>query len=263
SASMVWGESPTPFLLLAAFLVTASSYMINRFSDFQEDSINNPARITFLRAGKKAIAMIYAVFFTVAAAILWFKGIAPFFTSLIFPLMVAAYSLRLKQKSKARGLKQLPFVKNAFTALGWSMLVFLAASYYGLGWLAPPVISFFLLVLLWRFVNVAAADFKDVRGDSIAGVATLPVVLGVRKTRIVLQTVNLAAVAVTTWLVWSAVLPPMAYGLAFIGVYVAYYVEESSRLVGDERVSEWSSLVLDSECVWWAVLVSVFARLAS
>jgi 4-hydroxybenzoate polyprenyltransferase len=43
------------------------------------------------------------------------------------------------------------------------------------------------------FINSAIYDFKDVRGDALAGIKTLPVSLGVKKTRYVLlamQTVS-------------------------------------------------------------------------
>jgi 4-hydroxybenzoate polyprenyltransferase len=126
--------------------------------------------------------------------------------SFVFPFAVAAYCPRTTAALGLRSIKSLPFVKNAYTAAVWSLLVVLAAL------AAPSPHSGTVAVLIgYSFLKIfnsaAASDLKDIASDRQQGILTLPVWLGAARTRIVLQWLNAVTAMATVICVAANVLP--------------------------------------------------------
>jgi 4-hydroxybenzoate polyprenyltransferase len=54
-----------------------------------------------------------------------------------------------------------------------------------------PTLIVFLFIFAWTFVGSVLPDIRDRTGDSATGVATIPVLIGVSKSRILLTAINL------------------------------------------------------------------------
>jgi len=105
--------------------------------------------------------------------LLW-VALVPLVTGLLYSkgIKIGKYSLRLKG-----GLG----VKNLIVGLSWGIFITgLACS------ACKHVISIIVVFILYGvkvFVNSAIDDFKDIKGDTIAGIQTLPVYFGELTTR--------------------------------------------------------------------------------
>ncbi|MDQ1275893.1 MAG: hypothetical protein QG610_1468, partial [Euryarchaeota archaeon] len=75
-------------------------------------------------------------------------------------------------------------IKNIVVGLTWGIFIAgLAGSECGD---LIPIVMVFIFFGVKLFINSAIYDFKDIKGDTLAGIKTLPVSLGARKTRTLL-----------------------------------------------------------------------------
>ncbi|MGC4065716.1 MAG: UbiA family prenyltransferase [Polyangiaceae bacterium] len=82
------------------------------------------------------------------------------------------------------------------------------------------------MVFVRAFVNCVVFDLRDTNGDRAHGIRTLPVVLGIRRTRHLLQTINAFAAVLIGLAVSLALLPwtkamllqcTTLYGIWYVG----------------------------------------------
>ena len=80
-------------------------------------------------------------------------------------------------KIKGHRVKDIPTAKNVIVGLSWGAL---EAGLAGAGW---PIFASFSL---WAFNNSTICDIRDVIGDRLSGVRTIPAMLGAERTRLAL-----------------------------------------------------------------------------
>ncbi len=170
------------------FLTTFSTYGLNKLTDLKEDSINTPERA-------KAIKKIELIFKISVALSFFLSLVLGFFESiltlpiLLFPLFMGIlYSIRLSRKIPR--LKDITGVKNLTIALSWSV----GSTFFPLIYLTNKKIVLILLVFyiffIKSYINSIIFDIRDIEGDRMSGVRTIPVSLGREKTKILLIILN-------------------------------------------------------------------------
>lgn len=149
-------------------------------------------------------------------------------------------------------LKDVLVLNSALVAAAWAIaLTFLPIAFAGAapGPVVPAVFAYFLLR---SFVDAELPNVRDVDADAAVGVATLPVVLGVERTRRALYGVDLLAVgtvgaaAVADLLAW-----PLAGALG-VGIVASVCV---TALAG--RIENESVLGVAPDCSYLLVGVAV------
>lgn len=193
---------------LAGGLIVYAVYTLDRALEPAEDAIN---RSELKGANKKLALFVCLITFAVGCYILNSNGL------LLIALMplVAGYLYskglnigRIKLKLKG-GLG----VKNLVVGITWGTFI---ASIAGVG--LETILSVFLVFFYYGsklFINSTIYDFKDVKGDLMAGIKTLPVSLGEKNTRRLLLTLHIGS----HLLLISAILMHL---LAFEPVVVIY-----------------------------------------
>lgn len=193
---------------LAGGLIVYAVYTLDRALEPAEDAIN---RSELKGANKKLALFVCLITFIVGCYILNSSGL------LLIALMplVAGYLYskglnigRIKLKLKG-GLG----VKNLVVGITWGTFI---ASIAGVG--LETILSVFLVFFYYGsklFINSTIYDFKDVKGDLMAGIKTLPVSLGEKNTRRLLLTLHIGS----HLLLISAILMHL---LAFEPVVVIY-----------------------------------------
>lgn len=193
---------------LAGGLIVYAVYTLDRALEPAEDAIN---RSELKGANKKLALFVCLITFIVGCYILNSSGL------LLIALMplVAGYLYskglnigRIKIKLKG-GLG----VKNLVVGITWGTFI---ASIAGVG--LETILSVFLVFFYYGsklFINSTIYDFKDVKGDLMAGIKTLPVSLGEKNTRRLLLTLHIGS----HLLLISAILMHL---LAFEPVVVIY-----------------------------------------
>ncbi|KKG13144.1 UbiA family prenyltransferase [Methanosarcina sp. 2.H.A.1B.4] len=169
---------------IAGGLIIYTVYTLDRALGAEEDTVNR----TELNGSNKKVGLVISLLaFIIGTYILAKEGILtlafiPFITGYLYSkgIKIGKFALKLKG-----GLG----IKNIVVGLTWGIFIAgLAGS--GCGNLVPIVLVFiFFGVKL--FINSAIYDFKDIKGDTLAGIKTLPVSLGTQKTRNLLTAMHL------------------------------------------------------------------------
>ncbi|MEA1905934.1 MAG: UbiA family prenyltransferase [Euryarchaeota archaeon] len=220
---------PKPILLCAMFFVIYSVYSLNKVTDQEEDAVNMPERSALVQGNEKILLILAVVAYIMALFLGW---LASPFASLILlvPIVLGiAYSKDILSIIGIPRLKDILFVKSFVVALSWATCVALLPSLY-LESLAKLwfIFPFFFIKV---FINTVLFDVRDVTGDAMNGVTTVPVVIGVSWTKRLLLTLqSLLALWTVLFLTlfndYSLVLiASMIYGY----LYILYFCTENNR----------------------------------
>ena len=198
-------------LFLISFLITFAIYNFNRKTDEKEDFINYPERFSFVVKYSKFL-FTGAVISCILAFLLAFTRNINTVAFLLVPLIMATlYGVNwvpknLKKKIKFRRLKEIPILKDFVVAIGWFAIPFFTASYWSsvitlTTWLAG------LFILIRIYIGATIFDVRDILGDKLTRVKTLPVLIGEKKTILFLALFNTASLILFLILTSQGFLP--------------------------------------------------------
>ncbi|MBX9851670.1 MAG: geranylgeranylglycerol-phosphate geranylgeranyltransferase [Cytophagaceae bacterium] len=163
-------------IVLSTGMIAAAGYIINDYYDIKIDMINKPKRVVVGKLLTRRIAIF-------GHTVLNFTGIL---IGLIVSWKIAAvnflaaYFLWLYSNS----LKRLPLVGNIIVSALTSLSILIIALYYKKNELL--IINFAVFAFFISLIREIIKDMEDVKGDSAFGCRTLPLVYGIRKTKIFL-----------------------------------------------------------------------------
>ncbi len=202
-SSLLYGVRVEPATLLIAFLATFSVYNLNRATDVAEDSVNRPEA-----AGRGADFYLLPSVAAAALCLLLSASVGAVALVVIAATFAASVAYSVRLFPQVPRLKEVVGVKSVLVALSWGFtgaLLPAAAQHVD-----PEKMALaFAYIFLQLLVNTVLCDVCDVDGDVASGVRTLPVVLGLGRTRSLLLAVN------------SLMLPWLAYCLAR-GLFLDY-----------------------------------------
>jgi len=195
------------FLILASICSAAAGYVINDYYDVKIDILNKPKRVVVGRYISRRKAMfLHFAFIAISLSFSFFLGKQVFF-------IVAFCSSWLWLYSNA--LKRLPFIGNFSISVLTAVSLFLPSVV-----LAQPKNELFLFCLFAFWISLIREiikDMEDMRGDERHGCRTLPIVWGIRKTKVLLYSIG--GLFLLTFLFASIWMPIIwmfsAIGLAF------------------------------------------------
>jgi 4-hydroxybenzoate polyprenyltransferase len=155
----------------AGILVIYATYTLDRTHDCREDMIN---RAELCGADRRLGIIVCIVTFILGLVIFAFEGIyiVPFFPFIVgyfytHGIRIGAFSLKLKG-----GMG----IKNIITGVTWGGTIALTVNRWCSSLVVVGII--FLFFGVKTFVTSCMNDFKDAKGDTEAGILTLPVCLG-------------------------------------------------------------------------------------
>jgi 4-hydroxybenzoate polyprenyltransferase len=248
-SSVLHGVTLSLIGLALGMLITYSIYNLNRKTDENEDSINHSHRYAFTKKYEKILYSSGIGAYLLALVISCFYGITVILISAIPLLSGVIYSMPLFPKRfKYRRLKEVPVAKSLLVAIAWALPPALLPLYVS-G--TPPslvtlavILFFFSLV----FINTVLFDIRDVEGDRASGVRTIPVLLGIPRTKILLTLVNIIfGIAVISLLLFGIL--PIFVGLLIIGMiyaqaYILLYQDMSAGNLKCDLIADGQFIVL-------------------
>ena len=239
----LYGSIIMPNMLLAAFLVTFAVYGLNKVTDKVEDSINKP-ELTPKRTNHYLILSIASMIAGLFIGLL--EGIVALIV-LAIPLIIGVvYSVKIS-KTIPR-LKEIIGVKSLVVAVSWGLPGSLLPGALNFNLLKTGVI--FLFVFVRVFVGAVLFDVLDKNGDASSGVETIPIRLGINKTKKLLITINSLSLLLPVYFILNGVLmqflPALIFGVLY--GYLAIWWFYSSKC---SRVT--AGLMLDGE--WLPILI--------
>ena len=204
---IVLGVTPRPILLCTMFLVVYSVYSINKLTDQEEDAVNTPERSTFVE-GNERFLLTLAIASYITALLLGLIESPLAAGILLVPFLSGiAYSTNPLSIIGIPRLKDIFLVKSFIVAFSWAVCVaFLPALQLCNSTKLYFIFPFFFIKV---FINTVLFDVRDVKGDTLNSVKTIPVVIGVKRTRQSLLTIQFLLVV---WLI------------LFLDLFSKYYV---------------------------------------
>jgi 4-hydroxybenzoate polyprenyltransferase len=175
------------------FLVAFSIYNLNQKTDEDEDAINRQDRFAFTK--RYEAPLYYGALLALGGALVLSVqyGIPALLATAAPFLLGTLYSFRLlPERCGYTRLKEIPAVKNIVVGLAWATLLSLLPVYLNNGTPDPGTAITFLLFFMWGFMASLIPDVRDREGDAIAGVRTIPVLSGEKRTKTILAGVVFA-----------------------------------------------------------------------
>ncbi len=237
---VIQGLAPSPAVLAIMLLVPLAVYNMNRKTDEEEDSVNHPDRFKFTKRFGKPLEYGAYVAYALAVLIAVPFGWETVLVTLVPLLAGILYSVPLLPRSFGyRRLKEIPVMKNLVVGSSWAIiLVFLPCSVAGV----PVTIQTILcLVLFFSYVFIASAmpDMRDREGDAMAGVVTIPVMIGVDRTKQVLGALNVSTALVLIAVGIGATLSPLIIALlAGTHCYTQFCISSFGRIISPDLICD-------------------------
>jgi len=196
----------TPLAAVVVGLVAFAVYTANDLADREEDAINSPDHSSFVADHPVVVGGLAAGTFALGAAVAWRVGGPVGLAVALVPLGASVF-YSLPVTPAGRRLKDVFAVNTGLVALAWAVTVTGVPLAVAGGTVGAVPIAVCLFFFLRSFVSVEIFNVRDVVGDAATGVDTVPVVLGVDRTRQVLAVFEGCSLAL---LVALMTVPPVA-----------------------------------------------------
>jgi len=188
---LIQGLQPRLSWVLVASLYVFSMHVLNRLTDKASERYNQPGRMEFYeRFGRW---MIFAGLLSAGLALIlaWFQGTIPFLFLLAISGMGMIYNMRIYPQGAGKviryqKLRDIPGSKTIFVALAWGMVTSLLPGMASTARVLPGMGVAFLFCTILVFTRCTLYDFKDLQGDLMVGKETIPIVLGKRRTELLI-----------------------------------------------------------------------------
>jgi len=177
--------------LLIGFLIPFSVYNLNRKTDEKEDLVNRRDRYLFTKQFGKALFIAAILAYIIAMGIAVTFGLSMIILVSLPLICGSLYSIPVLPRAfRYHRLKEIPLVKNFIVGFVWAFLTaFLPVSTISI---IPGFMAWICLIFFFSYVFIGSIipDVRDMEGDALAGVNTIPVLIGSKKTNHLLLGIN-------------------------------------------------------------------------
>ncbi len=180
-AFLLVGSTPIIPLCIAAVLIVYATYTLDRTVKTKEDEINRREEEEADRhvgIGVVVISLVIAILILIKMHVSIFIAFFPFFMGFIYSrgIKIGKFKLSLK-----RGYG----IKNIVVAFTWAFTT--CVLIYKWTETFFQLLLVFAFFFLKSFINSVICDCRDIKGDLAAGLTTIPIYLGEKRTRKILQ----------------------------------------------------------------------------
>jgi 4-hydroxybenzoate polyprenyltransferase len=178
--STVWQDKVFLVMVVSTILIAGGGYLINDYYDIKIDYINKPGRVVAGRFIKRRNILFAHTFFTAL-------GIAGgVYVSIEIGLINIAAAGMLWLYSNQ--LKRLPFWGNLSVAVLTGLSVYIVYMFYHQSLIL--ITSYAAFAFFISLIREILKDLEDIKGDEAFGCKTLPITLGIRKTKNILYMIS-------------------------------------------------------------------------
>ena len=241
------GATPNPLICMAVFLITFSTYSLNKLTDMAEDSINVPERINFIYGRKQFILITALGSYLLSIPLVFFA--APLAVPIVFVPILANLLYGSKLLPGIPRLKDIPVMKNVIVAISWALVCTLLPSVEISNVPMATILLVLYFMLVKVFINTILYDIRDVEGDRVAGVKTIPSLLNTPRTTMLLLVINSALTGILAFInqpIRSLLMAMILYGYFCI----IYFRKRRNPLILD--------LFADGEWMFFSILYNLF-----
>lgn len=254
--SMFFGLPFSIVLLSIPYLISQVVYTYNHFREIDFDAESNPERVSHMERQKNWIGILLGGYVVALVGVLLTTNIETITLSIFIVLGGILYTDIFKELAA----KYIVGFKNFYTSSFGAVAILLVPFFY-----RTEVTAFFLYTILFVFlrliVNAAFFDIKDIESDKQRQLKTFAVLLGKKKTILLLQIVNLLSLVPLVLSVYSSGYPKVYLILGLLVLYGFYYLTHALFLEG-KRLRTLSYMIVDAEYVFWPILIIIARTLA-
>src|SRR4030042_6329071 len=203
----IQGIPCTSHIAVVMFLIVFSVYNLNRKTDEAEDALNHERRFRITKKFERHFLIAAIGAYLIALIIAASYGLAAFCVVTIPLVSGIFYSVPVLPKwCGYRRLKEIPGMKNLVVSAAGALAFSLVPVYLGTSVPGAGSLIVLLFIFCWTFVGSVLPDIRDRIGDSATGVATIPVLVGVARSRPILTLMTISAGAIIL-LLGSTIIP--------------------------------------------------------
>ena len=163
-------------LVFATICIASAGYIINDYFDVKIDLINKPREVIIGKYIKRRWAMlIHQILNFTGIAIGFLLGLKVFLINILAVSTLWFYSERFKKKA---------FIGNFLVAILTAFSLIILSVYYQKNTLLVNIYALFAFFI--SLIREIIKDMEDIRGDARYGCRTLPIIWGIRRTKILL-----------------------------------------------------------------------------
>ena len=222
-------------LIMSTILISAGGYLINDYYDIKIDYVNKPERVVVGRYIKRRHILFVHTFISVLGIL----GGAYVALKIGVVNLFAAGLLWLYSNQ----LKRLPFWGNFSIALLTGLSVFVIYMYFKQSFIL--ITSYAVFAFFISLIREIIKDLQDVKGDKAFGCRTLPIVIGSRKTKLVIYTISVIFLLVVAYFLRTE--PKFIFvfsGLVVILSILNYWVYKADKIMDYKRLSSMCKIIM-------------------
>jgi len=235
---------PYPVVIAATFFEFFIAYNLNRLTDFNEDAINAPERISFVNKYTKPLIAMGAIIYAGILLQVMSANVYSFIFIVVQTLLGLAYSICR--------IKKYFLIKNIYIAFVWGLIVLFVGIYFNV--LTTGIILFSAIIALIFFVNNTIFDIKDIAGDVACNLKTIPSTIGLKKTIIMDSAVTTVAFLLLGVGLIGGLFPKKMIVLSLLFIYVYFYLYMHGKL--NKKI--YYGLLVDGEFIFTAFMVFLY-----
>lgn len=204
-------------LFLLAFstvAIAAGGYVINDYYDVKIDYINKPDRVVI----GKSITRRYAILFHVVLSSIGIL-LGVYLSWRIGAINVLSVFLLWLYSNN---LKRLPFIGNLTVAFLTGLAVYIVDIFYRTN--NSLVIIYALFAFFMTLIREVIKDMEDLKGDNTFGCKTLPIIWGIRKTKLLIYVIVIVFAGIVVLLNQLYRALPFKYHLIFLFIPLLWFI---------------------------------------
>lgn len=192
AAMILSGRAPDMSHPSLAFLYIYAMHVLNRFLDKGASAYNDPESANFCKKNKRFLILTGLISIFGALVVAYVLGTAVFLAIAGISVLGIIYSIPIIPLStrhlwRYSKIKDIPGSKTFSQAFAWGAVITLLPLLESLQVQWPATLLSFFLVFSLVSVRSALYDIFQVQGDLIVGVETLPIILGEKRTLMLLK----------------------------------------------------------------------------
>lgn len=253
---MLYGIDINSDMLLSSFLLTFTVYSLDKITNIKEDSLCLQERAGFIGRHKNILTFLTGASYIVTLFLSYMRNHAALF-AVLFPLLIGlVYSIKIFDFR----LKDITGIKNTVVALSWAVV----------GTFFPLAVTFnnsilifivFYFIFIKLFINTTLFDVRDIEGDSMNGVRTIPVYLGLKNTRKSLLILNSTLIFWLIFLWFRGIFKRFLPVLLLAIIYGYWYILHFCR--DDIKIGKSLDLLVDGEWILIVIISLIFTDFLS
>ncbi len=222
------------FLLVSStVMITGAGYLINDYYDVKIDLVNKPNRVIVGKDLKRRWVIAGHTGLNLLAVIIGFK------LSIYIGLINFSASFLLWLYSNQ--LKRLPFIGNFVVALLTATTLILVSEYFGDKHYL--ILCYAVFAGFITLIREIIKDMEDMKGDERFGCKTLPIAIGIKKTKGLIYLIAIIFL-ITVFFMISHISMILPITLTVVLIFLIFGVFKADTIKAYNRLSTLSKLIM-------------------